>query len=207
MARAACCRWPSRRTTPDSGAFYVYYTDNRGFPTVARFRRSAGNPDRADPASRRTIISVEHHRSNHKGGQVAIGPDGMLYAAFGDGGSGGDPDENAQNLGRILGKMVRLDPRHGGGYDIPPDNPFRGRAGARGEIYAYGLRNPYRFSFDRAPAASRSATSGRTPSRRSTGSPGAPARAPAARRLQLRLGRVRGRSRYEGGSAPGTFPR
>jgi hypothetical protein len=93
---------------------------------------------------------VPHHRFNHKGGQLEFGPDGMLYAGFGDGGGGGDPDENAQNLGRILGKLIRIDPRPDGGYDIPASNPFAGRSGARGEIYAYGLRNPYRFSFDRS---------------------------------------------------------
>jgi hypothetical protein len=95
------------------------------------------------------VIRVPHFRTNHKGGQLEFGPDGMLYAGFGDGGSGGDPDENAQNLGRILGKLIRIDPRANGGYVIPSSNPFVKRSGARGEIYAYGLRNPYRFSFDR----------------------------------------------------------
>ena len=131
-----------------SGRFYVYYTDNQGFIQIDQFRRSTGNPDQADPASRRSVIRIPHFRFNHKGGQLQVGPDGMLYAGFGDGGGGGDPDENAQNLGRILGKLIRIEPRPGGGYDIPSSNPFRGR-GARGEVYAYGLRNPYRFSFDR----------------------------------------------------------
>jgi hypothetical protein len=92
---------------------------------------------------------VPHHRFNHKGGQLQVGPDGMLYAGFGDGGGGGDPDENAQNLGRILGKLIRIAPRAGGGYAIPASNPFVHRRGALHEIYAYGLRNPFRFSFDR----------------------------------------------------------
>ena len=131
-----------------SGRFFVYYTDNQGFIQIDQFRRS-GDPNRADPASRRSVMRVPHPRSNHKGGQLQVGPDGMLYAGFGDGGGGGDPDENAQNLGRILGKLIRIDPRPDGGYDIPSTNPFRGRSGARGEVYAYGLRNPYRFSFDR----------------------------------------------------------
>jgi glucose/arabinose dehydrogenase len=117
-----------------SRRFYVYYTDSRGFPTIAGFLRSESSPDRALRESRRTIISVPHQRSNHKGGQIEFGPDGKLYAAFGDGGGGGDPDRNAQNLGRILGKMIRIEPRPGGGYSIPADNPFRGRAGARPEI-------------------------------------------------------------------------
>jgi glucose/arabinose dehydrogenase len=133
-----------------SRRFYVYYTDSRGFPTIDSFLRSERSADRALPGSRRNIISVPHPRYNHKGGQIQFGPDGRLYAAFGDGGGGGDPDRNAQNLGRILGKMIRIEPRPQGGYSVPADNPFRGRAGARPEIYAYGLRNPYRFSFDRA---------------------------------------------------------
>ena len=112
--------------------------------------RSERTPNRALPESRRNIISVPHQRFNHKGGQIQFGPDGRLYAAFGDGGGGGDPDRNAQNLGQILGKMIRISPRPQGGYSVPADNPFRGRAGARAEIFAYGLRNPYRFSFDRA---------------------------------------------------------
>jgi glucose/arabinose dehydrogenase len=131
-----------------SGYFYVYYTDREGYLQIDQFRRS-GDPNRADPGSRRSVIRVPHFRSNHKGGQLQFGPDGMLYAGFGDGGSGGDPDENAQDLGRLLGKVIRIDPRPGGGYAVPASNPFRGRGGARPEVYAYGLRNPYRFSFDR----------------------------------------------------------
>jgi glucose/arabinose dehydrogenase len=136
------------RDYPSSGRFFVYYTDNQGFIQIDQFRRS-DDPNRADPASRRSVMRVPHSRFNHKGGQLQVGPDGMLYAGFGDGGGGGDPDENAQNLSRILGKLIRIDPRPGGGYDIPSSNPFRGRGGTRGEVYAYGLRNPYRFSFDR----------------------------------------------------------
>jgi glucose/arabinose dehydrogenase len=131
-----------------SGIFYVYYTDLQGYIQIDQYRRSS-DPDRADPSSRRSVIRVPHFRVNHKGGQLEFGPDGMLYAGFGDGGAGGDPDENAQNLSRILGKLIRIDPRPNGGYDIPSSNPFAKRSGARGEIYAYGLRNPYRFSFDR----------------------------------------------------------
>jgi glucose/arabinose dehydrogenase len=133
-----------------SGRFYVYYTDSSGYIRIDQFRRSARNPDRAAPGSRRLVMRVPHHRFNHKGGQLQIGPDGDLYAGFGDGGGGGDPDRNAQDLSRPLGKLVRIAPRPGGGYRVPAGNPFRGRAGARPEIYAYGLRNPYRFSFDRA---------------------------------------------------------
>jgi glucose/arabinose dehydrogenase len=133
-----------------SRRFYVYYTDSRGFPTIDSYLGSESMPNRALPESRRNIISVPHQRFNHKGGQIQFGPDGRLYAAFGDGGGGGDPDRNAQNLGQLLGKMIRISPRPQGGYSVPADNPFRGRAGVRPEIFAYGLRNPYRFSFDRA---------------------------------------------------------
>jgi glucose/arabinose dehydrogenase len=133
-----------------SGKFYVYFTDNNGFIRIEEYERSASDPDRADPGSRRGLIVQEHHRFNHKGGQLQFGPDGMLYAGFGDGGGAGDPSHNAQNRRRLLGKLLRIDPRPRGGrpYGIPPDNPFA-RGGGRGEVFAYGLRNPYRFSFDR----------------------------------------------------------
>jgi glucose/arabinose dehydrogenase len=130
-----------------SQRFWVYYTDNQGFIQIDQLRTPAATPNRADPNSRRSVIRVPHHQSNHKGGQLQVGPDGMLYAAFGDGGSG--EDENAQSLNRMLGKLIRINPKPNGGYTVPSSNPFRGRAGALPEIYAYGLRNPYRFSFDR----------------------------------------------------------
>jgi glucose/arabinose dehydrogenase len=132
--------------------YFVYYVANDGALVVAQFRAT---PDgtRTRPGSGRTVVRVPHQRFNHKGGQLQFGHDGMLYAGFGDGGGGGDPDRNAQDLGELLGKIVRIDPKPGGGYRIPRDNPFAGRAGARGEIFAYGLRNPYRFSFDRATGA------------------------------------------------------
>ncbi|MDQ3645057.1 MAG: PQQ-dependent sugar dehydrogenase [Actinomycetota bacterium] len=132
-----------------SRRYYVYYVDNAGFLVVDGFRASAKAPNRTQPGSRRNVIREPHRRGNHKGGQIAFGRDGKLYIGFGDGGGAGDPDENGQNLGRRLGKLLRISPRPGGGYRIPRDNPFVGRAGARGEIFAYGLRNPYRFSFDR----------------------------------------------------------
>ena len=137
---------------PDYGRsrrFYVYFTDTSGDIRVEQFERSESSPDRALPGSARVVIQQEHHRFNHKGGQVHIGPDGLLWMAFGDGGGGGDPDRNAQNLGRLLGKVLRVDPKPGGGYTAPRSNPFAGRRGARPEVFAYGLRNPWRFSFDR----------------------------------------------------------
>ena len=130
---------------------YVYYTARgSGAITIAEYRTSA-NADVADPNTRRTVLSIAHPRSNHNGGQLQFGPDGFLWIGTGDGGGGGDPDGNGQNLGALLGKLLRIDPRAAGGaaYTVPPSNPFVGQAGARGEVWAYGLRNPWRFSFDR----------------------------------------------------------
>ena len=132
--------------------FYVYYTDPEGDMTVAEYLRDAANPDIADPTTRRVLIEIPHpDASNHNGGQLQFGPDGYLYLATGDGGGGGDPFRSAQNLEDLRGKMLRIDPEvgpEGEPYTIPPDNPFVGIAG-RDEIWAYGLRNPWRFSFDR----------------------------------------------------------
>jgi Glucose / Sorbosone dehydrogenase/PASTA domain len=137
-----------------SGRFYVYYTADAptGELVIAEYRRST-NPDVADPSSGRTVLSISHSsQPNHNGGQLQFGPDGYLYIGTGDGGGGGDPDRNAQNLGSLLGKLLRIDPRPapaGAPYTVPGDNPFVGRPGARAEVWSYGLRNPWRFSFDR----------------------------------------------------------
>lgn len=137
-----------------SGKFYVYYTDPQGDMTVAEYRRDPTNPDVADPATRRVVIEIPHPSAgNHNGGQLQFGPDGYLYLATGDGGGGGDPWRTAQNLEDLRGKMLRIDPLRptvssDKTYTIPPDNPFVGLPG-RDEIWAYGLRNPWRFSFDR----------------------------------------------------------
>ena len=130
-----------------SGYFYVNYTDRSGNTRVDRFRVSA-DPDRADPASRTVILQVDQPYANHNGGHLLFGPDSMLYVGMGDGGSGGDPHGNGQDPGTLLGKLLRLDVRHATPYSIPSDNPLRGRAGMRGEIWARGLRNPWRFCFD-----------------------------------------------------------
>ena len=133
-----------------SGLFYVYYTDHAGDIHVDQLRRSATNPDVADPGSARSVLSIEHHLyPNHNGGQLQFGPDGYLYLGVGDGGSEGDPLGNGQNTDVLLGKLLRIAPKPGGGYAIPAGNPFVGQAGKRAEIWAYGLRNPWRFSFDR----------------------------------------------------------
>lgn len=155
--------------------FYVYYTRQNGDNRVSRFSVS-GNPNQADPASEVPILNLLHpNYQNHNGGQIAFGPDGYLYIATGDGGGGGDPNNNAQNPGSLLGKLLRIDvslastislasnftvhlplianssegPPNAQPYRIPLDNPFVSVAGYRDEIWALGLRNPWRFSFDR----------------------------------------------------------
>jgi glucose/arabinose dehydrogenase len=133
-----------------SGLFYVYYTTSGNNIRVVQYQRSA-NANLANPASARVVLTIDHHRyTNHDGGQLAFGPDGHLYIGVGDGGSEGDPDNNGQNTGTLLAKILRIDPSPGGGYTVPRTNPFVGRAGKRSEIWAYGLRNPWRFSFDRS---------------------------------------------------------
>jgi hypothetical protein len=132
-----------------NGRFFVNLTDPAGDTRVVELRVSAGDPDRADPASARVVLAIDQPFSNHNGGLVLFGPDGMLYVGTGDGGSGGDPRGNGQDLGTLLGKLLRLDVDGGQPYAVPPDNPFVDRPRARPEVWAYGLRNPWRFSFDR----------------------------------------------------------
>ena len=132
---------------PRSKRFYVYYTDHKGSIQIDEFRRSSAT--RAAAGSRRPVITIPHPvNSNHNGGQLQF-LGNLLYFGTGDGGSGGDPPNNAQNKDVLLGKLLRIDPRAVGGkpYSVPASNPFVGRPG-RDEIYSYGLRNPFRFSFD-----------------------------------------------------------
>lgn len=137
-----------------SGVLFVDYTDDRGDIHVDRLTRSAASADRADPSSARTVLVIDHHRyPNHNGGQLQVGPEGDLYVGVGDGGSEGDPQGNGQNTDTLLGKILRVAPRTGGGYSIPDGNPFAHQANARPEVWAYGLRNPWRFSFDRLTGA------------------------------------------------------
>jgi glucose/arabinose dehydrogenase len=140
---------------PKSGLFYVDYTDKAGDTRVVEYARSASDPLVADPASRRVVLRVPQPFTNHNGGLVLFGPDDLLYVGLGDGGSEGDPMRNGQDRSTLLGKILRIDPRAGGGrpYTVPASNPFSSRRGARPEIYSYGLRNPWRFSFDRATGA------------------------------------------------------
>jgi glucose/arabinose dehydrogenase len=141
-----------------SGRFYVYFNNAASNVVVARFKRSAGNPLVADPASQFDLRwpdgnrFITHPFSNHNGGNIAFGPDGYLYIGTGDGGSGNDPGHRAQNPGELLGKFLRVDVNVGDadakGYAVPPDNPFVGMAGYLGEIWSFGWRNPWRWSFD-----------------------------------------------------------
>ncbi len=135
-----------------NGYFYVDYTTSNPRKTViSRFQVSPVNANSANASSEKIILEVSQPYSNHNGGQISFGPDGYLYASFGDGGSGGDPDGNGQNLNSLLGSIIRIDVNNSSGnlnYSIPSDNPFVGLPDHRGEIYAYGLRNVWRFSFD-----------------------------------------------------------
>lgn len=132
-----------------NGYFYVYYSDNSGGTVVARYSVSASDSNQADPNSEQILLTFAQPYSNHNGGCIQFGPDGYLYIASGDGGSAGDPQGNGQKKNTFLGKMLRIDVDNGSPYGIPPTNPFIGQAGTYPEIWALGLRNPWRFSFDR----------------------------------------------------------
>lgn len=133
----------------ENGYFFVNYTDPDGNTVIARYSVSADDPNLADPGSEMVILNIAQPYQNHNGGDLKFGPDGYLYIGTGDGGSGGDPQDNAQNLSSLLGKMLRLDVDSGSPYAVPEDNPYVGEEGAADEIWANGLRNPWRFSFDR----------------------------------------------------------
>ena len=137
---------PQYRT---NGFFYVYFTGPSGELRIERFTVSS-NANLANAASAKVILTVPHPRSNHNGGLAMFGPDGMLYLGLGDGGGGGDPDLNGQNQTTLLGKLLRIDVSTGDPYSIPSGNPFAGRTDAHPEIWAMGLRNPWRFAFDRS---------------------------------------------------------
>lgn len=153
--RVRCCGESgllSMAFAPDyarSRRFYVYYTDRSGSIRVDEFRRSARDEELALPGTRRAVLRQPHRTENHKGGQLRFGSDGMLYVGLGDGGPAKDPHRRGQDLRTLLGKILRIDPRHGRRYRIPRSNPFAGRRGVRREIWAYGVRNPWRFSFTR----------------------------------------------------------
>jgi glucose/arabinose dehydrogenase len=125
-----------------NGLFFVNYTNKDGDTVIARYQ--------GDSSSGKVLLTIPQPFANHNGGQIAFGPDGYLYVGMGDGGSAGDPQNNAQNLGSLLGKILRLDVDNATPYGAPASNPFVGVEGARPEIWSYGWRNPWRFSFDRA---------------------------------------------------------
>jgi glucose/arabinose dehydrogenase len=137
-----------------SGLFYVYYTDRDQQQRIVAYHRASA--DRADHGSARLVLRMADTETNHNGGLMLFGPDDLMYVGTGDGGGGDDQHGtrgNAQDLGSLLGKILRIDPRSqsdGQPYGVPSSNPFVGRSGARGEVYSYGLRNPWRFSFDRS---------------------------------------------------------
>lgn len=132
-----------------NGFAFINYTDTGGNTVVARYRSDVTNANRLDPSSSTTVLRVTQPFGNHNGGHLAFGPDGYLYIGLGDGGSGGDPGNRAQNLTELLGKMLRIDVDGEFPYAIPDDNPYAARDDARGEIWASGLRNPWKYSFDR----------------------------------------------------------
>lgn len=137
----------------ENGELFVYYTTT-GAPhtsVISRFRVSKEDPNFVDPATEEELLRIKQPYWNHNGGTIVFGPDGYLYIALGDGGAGGDPHKNGQNLGTLLGKVLRIDVDHqdeGLHYAIPKDNPFVGKPGARGEVWAYGIRNIWRMAFD-----------------------------------------------------------
>jgi glucose/arabinose dehydrogenase len=138
----------------NNGYFYVNYTHDQpgtdpDLTRVSRFEISVGDPDTADPSSEKILLSFDQTAPNHNGGDLHFGPDGYLYIATGDGGGVEDPNDHGQSLDTLLGKVLRIDVDIGDPYGIPQDNPFVGDGDALDEIWAYGLRNPWRFSFDR----------------------------------------------------------
>ncbi|MBC7646079.1 MAG: PQQ-dependent sugar dehydrogenase [Pseudopedobacter sp.] len=131
-----------------NGRLFINYTDKGGNTTIARYSVSSANKNVVDPKSAKVLLKIEQPYANHNGGQLEFGPDGMLYVGMGDGGSGGDPENYGQNMNSLLGKMLRLDVSSDT-LSVPKNNPFVGKDGTKAEIWASGLRNPWRFSFDR----------------------------------------------------------
>ena len=134
----------------ENGYFFVNYSNNSGDTQISRFSRSSDDPDLADPASEKKVLTVDQPRSNHNAGDLAFGPDGFLYIGFGDGGGAGDPDNYSQNTQSLLGKMLRIDINtdENTPYKVPENNPFVNDENVPDEIWAIGLRNPWRYSFD-----------------------------------------------------------
>ncbi len=136
----------------NNGRFYIDYTNTAGNSVVARYETASATS--ADPSSAEILLTVSQDFANHNGGNLRLGPDGYLYIALGDGGSGGDPFNRAQTRSNLLGSILRIDVSTATGYDIPADNPYVGNAAFRDEIWAYGVRNPWKFTFDEGPCGS-----------------------------------------------------
>jgi glucose/arabinose dehydrogenase len=178
--------------------FYVYYTDRQGDIRIVEFK---GRRNLARKRSARTVLVQEHSTyANHNGGSLEFGPDGFLYIGLGDGGGGGDPFEAGQDLGTHLGKILRIDPT-GRPFRVPRSNPFRGRRGARPAVYSYGLRNPWRFSFDRQTGDLVIADVGQNAWEEIDF-----VRRGAGRGANFGWNEFEGRHEYDGGSAPGHIP-
>ena len=186
--------------SPDGQSLYVNYTDVDGDTRIVGY---AMQGDHVSRASRRQVLFVRQPYDNHNGGDLVFGPDGDLYVGLGDGGSGGDPHGNGQSLGTFLGKMLRIRPTPTGPepYRVPPDNPFVGDPGARPEIWAYGLRNPWRYSFDPATGDLWIADVGQSAweeiDRLPAGSPGG---------ANFGWNLLEGTHRYAGSAPPGAVP-
>jgi len=186
--------------SPDGQSLYVNYTDVDGDTRIIGY---AMQGDHVSRASRRQLLFVRQPYDNHNGGDLVFGPDGDLYVGLGDGGSGGDPHGNGQSLGTFLGKMLRIRPTPAGPepYRVPPDNPFVGDPGARPEIWAYGLRNPWRYSFDPATGDLWIADVGQSAweeiDRLPAGSPGG---------ANFGWNLLEGTHRYAGSAPPGAVP-
>jgi glucose/arabinose dehydrogenase len=133
-----------------NGRFFISWARRADAALVVEEWHVSGDPDRADPSSRKVLFEVDHTTDYHYGAHLAFGPDGFLYIGSGDGGPQRDPEDHGQSLDTLRGKLLRIDVDHGDPYAIPPDNPFAGMSGTRDEIYAYGLRNPWHFDFDPA---------------------------------------------------------
>lgn len=133
----------------ENGRFYVNYTDREGATIVSSYQVSPSDPNWANPESEQVLLRISQPYQNHNGGQLQFGPDGYLYIGMGDGGSAGDPLNNGQDPSTLLGALLRINVEEGGQYRVPQDNPFAGNGEFRGEIWSFGLRNPWRFSFDR----------------------------------------------------------
>ncbi|MFL5854102.1 MAG: PQQ-dependent sugar dehydrogenase, partial [Solirubrobacteraceae bacterium] len=186
-----------------SGRFYVYFTSG-GTNRIVEYRRASA--DRANASTARVVLTMPNLEVNHNGGLMVFGPDKLMYVGTGDGGGANDQHGgagNAQNLGSLLGKLLRIDPAPSGGrpYSIPASNPFVNRAGARGEIYSYGLRNPWRFSFDRSTGAITIGDVGQGAIEEIDHEP-----RDGAAGVNFGWSAFEGRSRYNGGSAPDAVP-